>query len=281
MMKSSWADRVEFEQGDLPEPSERIDGSLKIITDYREKDGKKFKVISTYKMEKKEVAKSVAHRKSLKKFGDSKNDSAGPNPATTIVAEEIFMQFVSIRGGVEEQQETEEDLQLQAKTQLSKVVACRICKEDHWTTHCPYKNQMPSNTPLDESSRAAAAAANAASKTSDSKVERYVSPGLRDGFGGRRGESMPLTRQNRDEATVRVTNLSEDVKDSDLTELFKPFGRITRIFLAKDKITNVPKGFAFVSYERISEAQNAINHVHGYGYDNLILSVEMANKSNN
>lgn len=275
-MKPSWADTVDE---DTAERSEKIDGNTKIITDFREKDGKKYKVISTYKIEKKQVSKSIAHRKGLKKFGDSKNDYAGPNSATTMVAEEIFMQFVSIKGGVEESQENEEDLQQQAKTQIGKMVCCRICKEEHWTTQCPLKDRMPSSAQLDESSRLAAAAANAASKTSDSKVDRYVNPGLRDGF-PRRGESMPNTRQ-RDEATVRVTNLSEDVRDSDLTELFKPFGRIVRIFLAKDKITNLPKGFAFVSYERIADAQSAILHLHGHGYDNLILSVEMANKNEN
>ena len=42
-------------------------------------------------------------------------------------------------------------------------------------------------------------------------------------------------------ATVRVTNLSEDTQESDLQELFRPFGQISRIYLAKDKITNQSK----------------------------------------
>ena len=42
-------------------------------------------------------------------------------------------------------------------------------------------------------------------------------------------------------ATVRVTNLSEDTVESDLQELFRPFGQISRIYLAKDKITNQSK----------------------------------------
>lgn len=42
-------------------------------------------------------------------------------------------------------------------------------------------------------------------------------------------------------ATVRVTNLSEDTQESDLQELFRPFGSIARIYLAKDKTTNQSK----------------------------------------
>lgn len=42
-------------------------------------------------------------------------------------------------------------------------------------------------------------------------------------------------------ATIRVTNLSEDTKEADLSDLFKSFGPISRIFLAKDKNTNQSK----------------------------------------
>ena len=38
-----------------------------------------------------------------------------------------------------------------------------------------------------------------------------------------------------------MTNLSEDVRDSDLQELFRPFGTIARIYLAKDKSTGQSK----------------------------------------
>jgi translation initiation factor 3 subunit G len=34
-----------------------------------------------------------------------------------------------------------------------------------------------------------------------------------------------------------VSNLSENVAEADLQELFKPFGHIARIFLAKDKMS--------------------------------------------
>jgi translation initiation factor 3 subunit G len=92
--QSSWAD--EIEEGDistLPAPFEKISGNEKTITQYAfNEDGKKVKIVRTYKIEKKLVSKAVARRKALPKFGLSKNDRPGPNPATTVVAEEIFMQ---------------------------------------------------------------------------------------------------------------------------------------------------------------------------------------------
>ena len=45
-----------------------------------------------------------------------------------------------------------------------------------------------------------------------------------------------------------MSNLSENVQDNDLQDLFRPFGHIARIFLAKDKMTGQCKGFAFINY---------------------------------
>ena len=50
---------------------------------------------------------------------------------------------------------------------------------------------------------------------------------------------FPLTAD--DNATIRVTNLSEDTRETDLQELFRPFGSISRIYLAKDKNTGQSK----------------------------------------
>ncbi|KAL3214661.1 hypothetical protein MRX96_034760 [Rhipicephalus microplus] len=77
-------------------------------------------------------------------------------------------------------------------------------------------------------------------------------------------------------ATIRVTNLSQDVQYSDLRDLFRPFGQIARIYLPKDKVTGQSKGFTFINFLHREDAARAIATVNGYGYDNLILSVEWA-----
>ena len=76
-----------------------------------------------------------------------------------------------------------------------------------------------------------------------------------------------------------MSNLSENTKDEDLQELFKPFGSIARIFLAKDKQTGQCKGFAFINYYKKEDAAKAIATLNGFGYDHLILNVEWAKPS--
>lgn len=71
---------------------------------------------------------------------------------------------------------------------------------------------------------------------------KYVPPSQRgDKKLGERGESFGSRTQQDDQATVRVTNLSEETQESDLRELFGYFGQIRRVFLAKDKITQQSK----------------------------------------
>ena len=71
---------------------------------------------------------------------------------------------------------------------------------------------------------------------------KYIPPSQRgDKKPGERGESFGSRMQQDDQATVRVTNLSEETQESDLRELFSHFGQIKRVFLAKDKITQQSK----------------------------------------
>jgi len=286
---SSWAD--EIEEGDtttLPPPSEKIKGDTKVVTEYMfNEDNKKVKVVRTYKIERKMVPKIVAERRVWAKFGMSRQDKPGPNPQTTVVAEEIWMQFVANK---EESEKEQSDSALdKLKATNRGVVKCRICKEDHWTTQCPYKDTLG---PLRESltgpvegeggpeggAGAAAAPGPAPAGGGGGAGGKYVPPsrrGMSDAQARISGDSMPDKRRE-DTAAIRVSNLSENAQETDLQELFKPFGHIARIFLAKDKMTGQCKGFAFVNYYRKEDASKAIATLNGFGYDHLILSVEWA-----
>lgn len=86
---------------------------------------------------------------------------------------------------------------------------------------------------------------------------RYPGPG-----GGGSREDLP---------TLRVTNVSEEVEEDDLRELFQKAiggergGRIARVYIGKDRDTGVKKGYAFVSFESRDVAEKAMKAVDGKG----------------
>jgi len=279
---SSWADEVEEVEGTvLPPPVEKSDGNTKTVTEYTINDeGKKVKVISHYRIEKHRVAHSIAVRKTWRKYGLSKNDKPGPNPATTITAEDVFMQFLSNK---EEDKDESEDLKKKLMDAQKGQVKCRLCKEDHWTKQCPYKDKLSPLVGINEDGENEGAAAPggppAAGAPGGGGPSKYVPPSMRNDGKERKGESMMSSRGRDETATVRVTNLSENTREQDLQDLFRPFGDISRIFLAKDKNTGQSKGFAFINFRRREDAAKAIQVLNGYGYDHLILSVEWAKPS--
>lgn len=104
-----------------------------------------------------------------------------------------------------------------------------------------------------------------------SDPNRYVPPNQRRGG---------LPGRPDDTSTIRVTSLSEETTEGDLLALFRPFGPISRIFLAKDKITGESKGFAFINFINRDDAERAMNQLQGTGFDYLILNIEWAKPSN-
>lgn len=120
---------------------------------------------------------------------------------------------------------------------------------------------------------------------------KYVPPSARGSSGGMGGKSLSALAAaapegggdrrggDRDQNTIRVTNISEDTTEADLQELFQPFGRISRVYLAKDKETMQSRGFAFVSFVHREDAARAMDKLQGHGYDHLILKLEWARPS--
>lgn len=124
-----------------------------------------------------------------------------------------------------------------------------------------------------------AAASAAAANEAAGGPGRYLAPHLRNSAGGGKGDGKggkgDLQAQQQ-EASLRITNLSEDCKEGDLQDLFGKIGRLQRVYLAKDQTTGESRGFAFITYGNKQDAQKAIDQLNGHGYDNLILQVQFA-----
>jgi len=69
--------------------------------------------------------------------------------------------------------------------------------------------------------------------------------------------------EDRKETNLYVTNLPRDVTEDELTIIFSAYGNIVQMNLLKDKITGMPRGVAFVRFDKREEATSAIEHLNG------------------
>ncbi|CAF0828290.1 unnamed protein product [Brachionus calyciflorus] len=255
----NWAREIDEKDTEV----EVSDEGYRKVVEYKIENDKRYKITNIFRVEKVKLPKSVAQRKEWKKFGDSSTDAPGLNPATTVISDEVLMQFLSNKQEVEKAGAT-------AAVPSMSSIKCRLCKGDHWSAKCPHKDIL-------EAKLAAEASAKETGSTTASGA--YVPPSKRAGASAASvaGKKVEFGKQaNKDDFTVRVSNLPEEATENDLQELFKSFGKVVRVFLAKDKTKQVSRGFAFVTFSSKDEAQRAIWGVNDYGYNHLILKVEWA-----
>eukprot|EP01065_Artemidia_motanka_P038520 TRINITY_DN4736_c0_g1_i1.p1 TRINITY_DN4736_c0_g1~~TRINITY_DN4736_c0_g1_i1.p1 ORF type:complete len:239 (+),score=82.00 TRINITY_DN4736_c0_g1_i1:88-804(+) len=84
------------------------------------------------------------------------------------------------------------------------------------------------------------------------------------------------TSTRDDSNTVRVANLSDQISEDDLRALFQRFGRLIRVHVGKDPQTHERKGYAFVTFQEESAAEQAIAKLNRHPLNHLILSVSWA-----
>ncbi|KAJ5614184.1 hypothetical protein N7528_007838 [Penicillium herquei] len=278
---ADWADDEEFDDPSAL-PAQQVitnkDGTKTVISYRFNDENKKVKVTRRIKttVVREHVNPQVAERRSWAKFGLEKGNPAGPSFDTTSVGENIV--FRPSTNWKEKAKEAEKEGEKgSVKDQLKdKKVKCRICSGEHFTARCPFKDTM---APVEESTSGAGA------EMDEDKAgglgagsSSYVPPHLRKG-GAAGGEKMGGRFEKDDLATLRVTNVSELAEEQELRDLFERFGRVTRVFLARDRETQRAKGFAFISYADRGDAANACAKLDGFGYRHLILRVEFAKRS--
>lgn len=73
---------------------------------------------------------------------------------------------------------------------------------------------------------------------------------------------------------IYVGNLSWNLKDQDLSNLFAPFGEVSSAKIVTDKFTQRSKGFGFVEMPNDEQAQAAIAQLNGSEVDgrNLVVN---------
>jgi translation initiation factor 3 subunit G len=271
-----------------PTHKSRIDAKgIQIVTSYRPhpaNPNQLWKTVTKVRVsqERRREPKGVAARRRWKKFGEGLADERreGNQKSTIQSKDDIFL----------EDPNADTDLQDEDAT---KAIAGNLnafwAKQARRQLERKYEVSGVSAAEAGGAPPLAAAAAAAAAQDGGGWTQvaaggaaaaggKYVPPAARAGAAGPgAGGSTAFKPERRDDLnTIRVTNISENTTEADLQDLFQRFGRISRVYLAKDKETLISRGFAFVSFVNKDDAARAMEALQGFGYDHLILKLEWA-----
>jgi|SRR4030042_5712477 len=75
---------------------------------------------------------------------------------------------------------------------------------------------------------------------------------------------------------IYIANLSFDVNDNDLKELFEEYGTVSSAKVITDRYTGKSRGFGFVEMDDNTQAQQAIKELNQAEYDGKIINVSVA-----
>ncbi|GAA0147378.1 hypothetical protein LIER_07094 [Lithospermum erythrorhizon] len=73
-----------------------------------------------------------------------------------------------------------------------------------------------------------------------------------------------------------ISGLSRNTDDQKLTDAFSQFGRLYEARVIKDRMSGRSKGFGFVTYETVDEAEKARQGMHGQFLDGWVIFVDPA-----
>jgi len=88
--------------------------------------------------------------------------------------------------------------------------------------------------------------------------------------------SLKPTREN-ETSSIYVGNLPFNAGESDVRNLFAPYGEVIAVRLVKDRRSRRPKGYGFVEMN-VSDARAAIKHLNGTDYAGRTLRVNEGKK---
>jgi RNA recognition motif-containing protein len=75
---------------------------------------------------------------------------------------------------------------------------------------------------------------------------------------------------------IYISNLSYDVNDGDLKELFEEYGPVSSAKVIMDRMSGKSRGFGFVEMDDDANANKAIEELHECEYDGKVINVNVA-----
>ncbi|XP_021736978.1 branchpoint-bridging protein-like [Chenopodium quinoa] len=170
-------------------------------------------------------------------------------------------------------------------------VLCKICGDGgHPTIDCPVKGTTGKK--MDDEYRNFLAELGGTVPDSLAKAEDSSSPVGSGGAGSNPPwqsssnassahaglGSNPSKPKDYDDTNLYIGYLPPTLDDDGLIRLFTPFGEIVMAKVIKDRVTQLSKGYGFVKYSSVEQANAAINGMNGYRLDGRTIAVRVAGK---
>jgi len=249
-----WADADgDAAEHTLPRPTETVDedGTITRVSHRIRADGTKVKVTQKIRRGRRvmRVTAAMKRRRTWRKFGQA---ASADNQAVTFIGDDVFLEKPGDEGN---------------EDGVFKKSSARVSgRNSFWRR----KAAMAEGAERGKVGKAGGGADGTSG--TGGKGGMYRPPGARGAtsLAGRRSEG------HDNSTTLFVTNLSLGAVEADVHELFRPFGRIERVHVARREKTEEPRGFAFVTYARREDAELARSRMDRYGYDHLVLSVKFS-----
>ncbi|XP_057511803.1 splicing factor-like protein 1 [Actinidia eriantha] len=92
------------------------------------------------------------------------------------------------------------------------------------------------------------------------------------------GSNITKMAKEIDDTNLYIGYLPPTLDDDALIRLFSPFGDIVMAKVIKDRVTGLSKGYGFVKYSDIAQANLAIGSMNGYRLDGRVIAVRIAGK---
>ena len=253
----------EYKQNkEVPPSGEVIHNDYKYIFKYRYDDGilimnsSQYKVVSV----KVKMTKAMFRRRNIKKFGQAVNDdryagvTIGDPINFNLEDTKYFEQNTNARDKIDKYKRriTSNDI---IKKERKAYVPCHLRAEDDNSLVTVGNNKSDK------------------SNVHKPKSNKYVHPGAKNRYSNRNQEVDPL-----DIKTLMVSNISTDVDETQLEELFVYYGKIRKIHIAKDRKTEISRGFAFVEFYSRQDAEYALDELNGHRLGYLVMSIKWANR---
>ena len=85
--------------------------------------------------------------------------------------------------------------------------------------------------------------------------------------------------ENNPGNNLHIASLSRQAKDEDLRELFERYGPLTKVQAMRDPHSGEPRGFGFVTFERVEDADAAVQALNGHELLGRPITVQRARRA--